>query len=140
MKSVSPSSLLKLGITVDAVASAATAVLQLVALRWLTEWLQLPRGLLLESGIFMLAYAALLTWLARSPRVPVVAVWLMVGANVTWALGCAVMLVAGAVTPSPLGVFYVGAQAVAVTSFALMQAVGLRASGPSAGPVLARSS
>lgn len=139
MKSVSPSPLLKLGITVDAVASAATAVLQLAALRWLAEWLQLPRALLLESGIFMLGYAALLGWMALGARVPVMLTRLVVVGNAAWALACVGIVVVGAVSPSPLGVFYLGAQAVAVTAFALMQAMGLKASAPAGASALARS-
>jgi hypothetical protein len=140
MKSVTPSPLLKLGITIDAVASAASAVLQLAALGLLTEWLVLPRALLLETGVFMIGYAALLVWMARSARVPVLLTRFIVLGNLAWALACVGILVGGVVSPSPLGVFYVGTQAVAVAAFALMQAIGLKASAPVAAPALARSS
>lgn len=130
MRTVTPSPLLKLALLTDAAVTAAVALLQLAALDVLAGWLALPRALLLESGLFMAAYAGALLWLARRGRMPVLPVQLIVAGN----LGCAGLLVAAAgVTPTALGYAYVGVQAVAVVAFALMEAAGLRASRPVAG-------
>lgn len=134
MRTVTPSPLLKLALLTDAAVTAAVALLQLAALDVLAGWLALPRALLLESGLFMAAYAGALLWLARRGRMPVLPVQLIVAGNLGWALGCAGLLVAAAgVTPTALGYAYVGVQAVAVVAFALMEAAGLRASRPVAG-------
>lgn len=134
MRSVTPSSLLKLALLTDAAVTAAVALLQLAAPDVLSAWLALPRALLLESGLFMAAYAGALLWLARRERVAVLPVQLIVAGNLGWALGCVGLLVAAAaIRPTALGYAYVGVQAVAVVAFALMEAAGLRASRPAPG-------
>lgn len=131
MKTVLPSSLLKLALAADAVVSGAVAVLQVLAANWLAELLQLPRSLLLETGVFLLAYTVLLIVLARSPRVWSVLIGLIVIGNAGWAACCLVLLVTGMLSPNLLGVAFVLVQAFAVLIFAVLEFRGLSASVPS---------
>ena len=71
MRLVIPSRVLKFALTADALASGAVAVLQLAAASQLHPLLQLSQALLVETGVFLVAYTLLLIVLARSERVPV---------------------------------------------------------------------
>lgn len=132
MKTVNLSPLLKLALWLDAAVTGAVALLQLAALDLLVAWLGLPRILLLESGLFLVAYALALAWLASRPRVPVGPVQAVIAANALWAVGCAMLVLAG-VAATWLGMAYLAVQAVAVVVFAALQRGGLRGSVPAAG-------
>lgn len=128
MKTVLSSSLLKFALIADAVVSGAVAVLQLAAPTWLSQFLLLPRSLLIETGIFLLAYTVLLVVLARSSRVWSALIGLIVIGNVGWAASCLGLLVTGVVSPNMLGIGFVMVQAVAVLIFAVLEFRGLAAS------------
>ncbi len=140
MKHVHPSRLLKAALAADAVVSAAVALLQIVAAGALAEWLALPRGLLFETGLFLVGYTLLLVVLARSARVPAWLVGFIVVGNVGWAIGCVALPAAGWVTPNAAGMAYLALQAVAVLAFAVLEFAGLRVSAPAghAGTAAAR--
>jgi hypothetical protein len=87
MKTLHPAPLLRLALGADAIISAGTGVLHLALLSFLTVQTALPHTLLLESGLFMLLYAALLGVLTRAERVPVALVRLVIVGNLGWALG-----------------------------------------------------
>lgn len=140
MKHVHPSRLLKAALAADAVVSAAVALLQIVAAGALAEWLALPRGLLFETGLFLVGYTLLLVMLARSARVPAWLVGFIVVGNVGWAIGCVALPAAGWVTPNAAGLAYLALQAFAVLAFAVLEFAGLRVSAPAghAGTAAAR--
>lgn len=126
MNLVHPSPLLKTALVADAVVSGGAAALQLAPGAALAGWLQLPNALLLETGLFLVAYVAMLAVLARSPRLPAALVLGVVAGNVAWAagaLGLAVWL-----APSVLGIAYLVMQAVAVLVFAMLEYRGLERS------------
>jgi uncharacterized membrane protein len=52
--------------------------------------------------------------------------------NIGWAIGCVVLLAAGLVAPSGLGIAFVVIQALAVLVFAGLEFAGLRTSLPTA--------
>ena len=133
MRTIHPSPLLRTALVADAVVSGGAALLQLGAASWLAELLVLPRALLVETGGFLAAYTLLLVVLARSTRVWSAVVAVVVVGNVAWAAGCAALLVAGAVSPSALGVAFLAMQAVAVLVFAALEYLGVRASEPLGG-------
>ena len=130
MKTVHPSQLLKLALTVDALVSGAVAVLQLTAAGWLSELLLIPRMLLVETGVFLVAYALILVVLARSPKLWSALVGLVIVGNLGWAAGCALLLASGVLAPSGLGVAFVALHIVAVVAFAGLEYMGLKASAP----------
>ncbi len=128
MRTIHPSPLLRTALLADAVVSGAVAIIQLAATDWLSGFLQLPRTLLFETGVFLVVYTALLLVLARSARVPSALIAVIVLGNVGWALGCAGLLVVGGVSPSAMGVAFVIVQAVAVLAFAALEYIGLASS------------
>lgn len=126
---ITPSLLLRRAIQVDAVVSGAMALLLTVAAGPLAPLLQLPRALLLESGLFLIAYAALIGWLATRAAMPRWLVLMIVIGNAAWTLGSIALLLSSVVSPNLLGELFVAMQAIAVGVFAELQFMGLRRSG-----------
>jgi hypothetical protein len=89
----------------------------------------LPEALLRETGLFLIAYAALVGWLAARAAVPKPLVLLVVVGNAAWTVGSIALLLSGAVSPNIAGELMVIAQAIATGVFAELQFVGLRKSG-----------
>jgi len=89
----------------------------------------LPEALLRETGLFLIAYTALVGWLAARSAVPRLLVLLVVVGNAAWTAGSIVLLLSGAVSPNISGKLMVVAQAIATGVFAELQYVGLRKSG-----------
>jgi hypothetical protein len=88
----------------------------------------LPEALLRETGLFLIAYAALVGWLASRAAVAKALVLLVVIGNAAWTVGSIVLLLSGAVSPNLAGELMVVAQAIATGVFAELQYVGLRRS------------
>lgn len=128
MKTIHPSPFLRFALWLDASISGATAVLQLTAAGWLAQVLQLPRPLLIETGVFFVAYTLLLVVLARSARIWMPLIVVIVFGNLGWAIACLGLLASGVAAPSSLGTAYVVVQAFAVAVFAGLQALGWKRS------------
>ena len=124
-----PSPILRLALQADAAVSGAMALLLTFGAGMLAAVLGLPEPLLLESGLFLIAYAALVGWLGSRTAMPRALVLLIVAGNALWTLGSIALLFSGAVTPTLLGKLFVTLQAVAVGVFAELQYLGLRRSG-----------
>jgi hypothetical protein len=139
MRFVIPSSLLKQALAADALVSGSVAALQIAIPDVLSRLLSLPRGLLMETGVFLVAYALLLVVLSRSTRIVYPLVMIVVLGNLGWAAGCAMLLGTGHLQPSALGLGYMLLQVVAVVAFAALEYLGLRASMPSASTLPART-
>jgi len=88
----------------------------------------LPEALLRETGLFLIAYAALVGWLASRASVAKALVLLVVVGNAAWTVGSIALLLSGAVSPNLAGELMVVAQAIATGVFAELQYVGLRRS------------
>lgn len=89
----------------------------------------LPEALLHETGLFLIAYTALVGWLASRASVAKPLVLLVVVGNAVWTVGSIALLLSGAVSPNLAGELMVVAQAIATGVFAELQYVGLRKSG-----------
>ena len=138
MKTVFPSRLLKFGLWADAVASGTLAVLQLALPDWLSHFTQLTRALIVETGIFMAAYAALTMVLANCTRLASLPVALVALGNVGWA-ACAVVLAAfDLLSPNGFGLAFLAAHALGVLPLAALQWKGLAASAPASGAASTR--
>lgn len=111
----------------DAASCFATGGLQLAGISLLTGLLGLPRPLLLGTGVFLLAYAALVLWTSLRGVIPRTLVGLFVAGNFLWAVGCVWLLAAGPVAPTLAGQAWVITQAVVVVVLAELQWIGLRA-------------
>jgi hypothetical protein len=89
----------------------------------------LPDVLLRETGLFLVAYTALVGWLAARSAVPKALVMLVIVGNAAWTLASITLLLSGAVSPNLLGEIMVVVQAIATGVFAELQYLGLRRSG-----------
>jgi hypothetical protein len=126
---INPSSFLSRALLADAVFSGVSAVGLTLGAGALVPFLSLPEALLRETGLFLIAYTALVGWLGTRQSVPRAPVLLVVAGNAAWTLASIALLFSGAVNPNLLGEIVVVAQAVATGVFAELQYIGLRRSG-----------
>jgi hypothetical protein len=120
---------LRRALLADAVFSGVSAVGLTLGAGAFATLFNLPEMLLQETGLFLIAYAALVGWLGSRPSVPKALVMVVVVGNALWTLASIALLFSGAVTPNLLGTIMVVAQAVATGVFAELQYVGMRRSG-----------
>jgi hypothetical protein len=95
----------------------------------LAPLLELPGALLRETGLFLIAYTALVGWLATRAVAPKALVMLVIAGNAAWTVGSLGLLFSGAVSPNLLGEAVVAIQAIATGVLAELQYIGLRRSG-----------
>jgi hypothetical protein len=126
---IQPSVLLRRAILADAVFSGASALLLSFGAGALAPLLNLPEALLRETGLFLIAYTALVGWLGTRPSMPKPLLWIVIAGNAAWTVGSIALLFSGAVAPNLLGEAAVAMQAIAVGVFAELQYLGLRRSG-----------
>ena len=69
----------------------------------LAPFLNLPEALLRETGLFLIAYTALVGWLATRSSVMKALVLFVIVGNAAWTLGSIALLFSGAVRPNLLG-------------------------------------
>jgi hypothetical protein len=125
---IQPSMFLRRALLADAVFSGVSALGLTFGAGAFASLLNLPEALLRETGLFLIAYSALVGWLGTRQSVPKTLVVLVVAANAAWTLASIALLFSGAVTPNLLGEIVVVAQAIATGLFAELQYVGLRKS------------
>ena len=126
---IHPSTFLSRALLADAVFSGVAAVALTFGAGALAPLLNLPEALLRESGLFLIAYAALVGWLATRSSVMKALVLFVIVGNAAWTLGSVALLFSGAVSPNLLGQVFIVAQAIATGAFAELQYIGLRKSG-----------
>ena len=126
---INPSLFLRRALLADAIFSGVSAVLLTLGASVLASLLNLPLALLRETGLFLVAYAALVGWLGTRQSIPKPLGWIVIVGNAAWALASIALLFSGWVTPNLLGEAAVAMQAIAVGVFAELQYVGLRRSG-----------
>ena len=126
---IHPSQFLRRAIQADAIFSGASAVLLTFGAGAFAPLLSLPEALLRETGLFLIAYAALVGWLGTRPTMPRVLVTIVIAGNAVWTLASIALLFSGAVTPNLLGEVAIVMQAIVVGALAELQFIGLRRSG-----------
>ncbi len=126
---INPSSFLRRAIQADAVFSGISAVLLTFGAGEFATLLSLPEALLRESGLFLIAYTALVGWLGTRQSMPKALVAIVIGGNAAWTLASIALLFSGAVTPNLLGEAAITMQAIVVGALAELQYIGLRRSG-----------
>ena len=126
---IQPSSFLRRALLADAVFSGVSALMLTFGAGAFATLLNLPEALLLETGLFLIAYTALVGWLATRSSVLKALVLLVIVGNAAWTLGSIALLFSGAVAPSLLGQIVVVTQAIATGVFAELQYIGLRKCG-----------
>ena len=73
---------------VDGSAGAVVGVLVLALSGWLSGWYGLPRDFVIFMGWANLAYGCYSLTLASRPKRPIAFIWLLIVANLTWAVHC----------------------------------------------------
>lgn len=126
---IHPSLFLRRAILADAIFSGASAVLLTFGAGELAPLLNLPEALLRETGLFLVAYAALVGWLGMRPSIPKPLIAIVIAGNAAWTVASIALLFSGAVTPNLLGELFVAVQAIIVGALAELQFIGLRRSG-----------
>ena len=126
---IHPSTFLSRALLADAVFSGVSASGLALGAGLLAPFLNLPEVLLRETGLFLIAYAALVGWLGTRTSMPKVQVLIVIAGNAAWTLASIALLFSGAVSPNLLGEVAVVAQAIATGVFAELQYIGLRRSG-----------
>jgi hypothetical protein len=125
---IHPSVLLRRALLADAIFSGASALLLSLGAGALAPLLDLPQALLRETGLFLIAYTALVGWLGTRPSLLKALVAIVVAGNAAWTIASVALLFSGWVMPNLLGEVLVAAQAIVVGVFAELQYVGLRKS------------
>ncbi|HEV2157114.1 hypothetical protein [Bradyrhizobium sp.] len=126
---IDASTFLRRALLADAIFSGIAALGFTVGARAFAALFNLPEALLRETGLFLIAYTALVGWLASRAAVAKPLVLLVVIGNAAWTVGSIALLLSGAVSPNLAGELMVVAQAIATGVFAELQYVGLRKSG-----------
>ncbi|MGX4803708.1 hypothetical protein [Bradyrhizobium guangdongense] len=126
---IDASSFLRRALLADAVFSGIAAIGFTFGAGAFATLFNLPEALLCETGLFLLAYTALVGWLASRIMVPKPLVLLVVTGNAAWTVGSIALLFSGAVSPNVAGELMIVAQAIATGVFAELQYVGLGKSG-----------
>lgn len=126
---IRPSSFLSRALLADAVFSGVAALAFTFGAGAFAPLFNLPQVLLLETGLFLITYAAFVGWLGSRPEMMKALVWIVIVGNAAWTLGSIALLFSGSVSPNMLGTVMVVAQAIATGVFAELQYVGLRRSG-----------
>ncbi|MFC0241550.1 hypothetical protein [Rhodopseudomonas telluris] len=125
---IHPSLLLRRALQADALVSGAMALLLVTGAGALAPMLALPQPLLLETGLFLIAYAAFVGWLGTRAALQRPLVLLVIIGNALWTLASIALLLSSAVAPNGVGIAFVVIQAIAVGVFAELQYMGLKRS------------
>jgi len=125
---IQSSSFLRRALQADAIFSGVSAVMLTIGAGPFAPLLNLPETLLRETGLFLIAYAALVGWLGTRQSMPRVLVGVVIAGNAAWTLASIALLLSDAVTPNLLGETAIALQAIVVGVLAELQYVGLRRS------------
>jgi uncharacterized protein YjeT (DUF2065 family) len=126
---IQPSLLLRRAFLLDTIVSGMMALLLTFGAGALAPLLELPEQLLRETGLFLIAYTAVVGWLATRQSMPKALVMIVIAGNAAWTVASIALLFSGAVTPNGLGQVFVVAQAIVPGALAELQYIGLRRSG-----------
>ena len=125
---IHPSLFLRRAIQADAIFSGVSAVLLTLGAADLAALLNLPEALLQETGLFLVAYAALVAWLGTRATMPRALVIIVIAGNSAWTVASIALLFIDAVMPNLLGQAAIAMQAIVVGALAELQYIGLRRS------------
>jgi hypothetical protein len=126
---IDASTFLRRALLADAIFSGVAALGFTFGASAFAALFNLPDALLRETGLFLIAYTALVGWLASRTTLAKPLVLLVVIGNAAWTVGSIALLFSGAVSPNLAGELMVVAQAIATGVFAELQFLGLRKSG-----------
>jgi hypothetical protein len=110
----------------DALVTGVNGLAYLALAKPLNSLLDLPVGLSLSIGAFLVVFAGVVWLVARPAAIDRRAVRLVVEANLLWAVLSVVALAAGWLSVNSLGGVWVVLQALVVAGFAVLQYTGSR--------------
>jgi hypothetical protein len=125
---IQASPLLRRAFLLDTIASGMMAIVLTFGAAELAPLFNLPEQLLRETGLFLIAYTALVGWLATRQSMPKLLVIVVIGGNTAWTITSIALLFSSAVTPNLLGQIFIAAQAIVPGALAELQYIGLRRS------------
>jgi hypothetical protein len=125
---VGPYGFLRRVLLADAATCVAAGLLMLGGAGFLTGWLGVPPALMRYAGLSLLPFAALLVYVATRAYPPRAMVWAVIAWNAVWALDSIALIFTGWIAPTPLGIAFIVAQALAAAAFAALEYLGLRRS------------
>ena len=96
-------------------------IIVVLASYWLSQWYQLPQTLVLFTGIANLAYGCYSFSLARQPKRPKTLIFILVIANLVWAILCLYWAITYSGTASWLGLAHLILEALFVGGLALLE-------------------
>lgn len=121
--------LLATAVSCNAIFSAVSGVMLIVAAPMLSGPVGVPGWILATVGVGLVGFAVLLAWLLAVPRRLAVGARFVLVADVTWVLGAVVLLAGFPGLMAPAGRLGLGAVSAVVAAIAVGQAVGLRRRG-----------
>jgi hypothetical protein len=125
---INPSQFLRRALLADAIFSGVSALGLTFGAGAFASLLNLPEALLQETGLFLIAYTALVGWLGTRLSMPRALVAIVIAGNAAWALGSIALMFSGAVTPNLLGYLFIALHAISTGVFGELQYIGLRKS------------
>lgn len=125
---INPSLLLRRALQLDALASGAMAALLILGAGYLAALLNLPETFLRSTGVFLIAWTALVGLLATRETLSKAIIWAVIVGNAVWTVDSLALLATNWIAPNTLGIAFIVMQALAVGLFAELQLMGLRRS------------
>ncbi|HEX6231865.1 MAG TPA: hypothetical protein VFZ63_01945 [Jiangellaceae bacterium] len=120
------STFLRRVLLLDAVVTAGNGLIYLAASGLVGRLLDVPAGLLVGLGIFMLLYGGGVGYLGTRPVPSNGWVEVVIAGNAAWVAASFAVLLFGWLEPSTVGTVWIPMQAAVVAGFAVLQALGLR--------------
>jgi hypothetical protein len=121
-----PSPLLHRLLIADAAISGVTGLALMAGAGMLSTLLGVPEPLMRYSGLILLPFAVVVFYWSNPARLSRPRVWTVIALNIAWVIGSVLLLAAGLIEPTALGVVFVLFQAVVVAGLAELQYMGLR--------------
>jgi len=116
-------------LALDAIGTGTMAAGMVLGAQPLSTTLGMPAWLLSTLGLALLPFAAWVGWLARrdySKRSIAKPVWLLIAANIAWAIDSAILILSGWLPLTSIGMEFVAVQAVFTLGITTLEYVGLR--------------
>ena len=112
----------------DTITSSMMALLLIFGAGELAPLFNLPEDMLRETGLVLIAYTALVGWLATRQSMPKALVLSVIAINAAWTVASIALLFSGAVTANGLGQIFIAGQAIVPGALAELQYIGVRRS------------
>ncbi|MCM3882626.1 hypothetical protein [Frankia sp. R82] len=121
-----PARLLRLVLRIDSGSTAVMGVVLIAASSLLVSPTGIPVAFSVGFGLYQLAGATALFFVATRPTIPSVLGWAVVGLNIVSGLGCLVVAVADLVSLTTFGIVFMIIGAMVVAVYAVLEYAGIR--------------